>query len=222
MLCSSHEIHRLAEAAQTSAVIHIVPVIIIEYSQLAVRVDIANIRSCVDFLRFSTSRSSVIVGYNQRIQPIIGKVTVILCDLSGTLGTVDVGDITVVGVGSAIFDSGILSVYIFALVLQSVCRGIRHLVVVNKRVDIGFCTHSIAVFYINVALWCADLCRGQCVDLLQEFFAQRGNKPQAAGCFLGIVIIIITFRLPVSLLIFSYVSWRFITPPPLELDWAFH
>ena len=76
--------------------------------------------------------------------------SVILSDFSGALGAVDVGDITEIGVSRAGL-RGVLTVYVFALVLQGVCRGIHNIIVVDKRIDIGFGTHCIAVFYIDSA-----------------------------------------------------------------------
>ena len=114
----------------------------------------------------------------------------IFSDLSGTLGTVGVGDITEVLINRSFFAGRILAVDIFTLVLQGICGGILNIVVVDKGVDIGFGTYRIAVFYVNVTLGCADRLRGQRVDITQELFTQRGDKAQTAGRFLRIVFII--------------------------------
>ena len=72
----------LVKAAHTSAV-HRLFVGVVEHSQLAVRVIVAEISSCGDLLALIRCRISIIIGYNQCIQPVIIKITVILNNYSG-------------------------------------------------------------------------------------------------------------------------------------------
>lgn len=66
----------LVEAAQTSAVVPILVVIVVEYTKLTVSVIVTDIGSGVDLIILLAFRSTLI-GYNERVESIIVEVSVI-------------------------------------------------------------------------------------------------------------------------------------------------